>query len=218
VIALQQQYQSALEIIDAWRAQRCDEIEEYPPVLSRRNPGAAEDLIELLDDAVREVLKTELPRDLVALLRLHDGEVEEFDDAGEILTTFPFGLRLLSTDEIHEAWRRTVGGPRAPELDEVVEHDPRLRWSASPPSPHCIPFAGSPGLGYNLFVDLNPGPEGAVGQVVYNATEIDMECLAASIPEFLQRYATALERGEFEVEGEQITTDNALADALEPEG
>lgn len=212
---LQRRIEGNLRDIDAWRKSA---VESQPGEaglgLTKRNPGASPSDIQALSDLVTKLTAHSLPDELVALLLLHDGE----PDDTFVVSTFPLGLGVMSVEDIRNAWQRDIGiaaNMDRPDADDALDHDRRLRYGASPPSPTSIPFAGAPGLGYHLYVDLAPGPEGRLAQVIYNASEIDMEVLAPSLPDFLERYAAALAEGRFDLDGEFISTrGQSMADAL----
>jgi cell wall assembly regulator SMI1 len=216
----------ALRRIDAWRSEQIQGVpEQWRPELARRHPPADTAAIEGLSDAIAEVTGERLPDDCVALLGLHDGECETNEEGqvlGDVVPTCPLGLRLLPIDEIRRDWEQRVelAGRGEPMDDDVVGHDRRLRWTASPPSRTSVPFAGATGLGYRLFVDLNPGPDGTVGQIIHDATEVDMVVLAADLTTFFERYADALEAGEFSlVDGNAIQPEgDSLPGILDPSG
>lgn len=59
-----------------------------------------------------------------------------------------------------------------------------------------IPFAWEEGLGY-LYVDMIPGPEGKMGQIIYNVNEVDFIVLAESLEELFSKLIEKIEKQQF---------------------
>lgn len=72
-----------------------------------------------------------------------------------------------------------------------------------------IPIAGSAYWdGDNTFLDFEPGPKGAAGQLITMVTECDFVILGQSLGAALERYADALESGALEWrDGEMVPKD-----------
>lgn len=60
-----------------------------------------------------------------------------------------------------------------------------------------IPIAGRDG--YYLFLDFDPGPKGAIGQIIYLINECDFVVLAQSFHEFIENYNRLISNNDFKI-------------------
>lgn len=127
-----------------------------PASFSRLTTGCTVERVRELERA----LGAQVPGDLRASLRRHDGEPPDY--AGGVVA----GSLLLGCEGIESQWRRWNDLERGGDLRSLgdeIRADPSIRgdrwWRVA-----WIPFVGSDGS--NLCVDLDPGPEGTSGQVI----------------------------------------------------
>lgn len=168
---------AAAQRIVAWfRAHAADDRRSDPPA------GASASSLSALSRA----LGVDLPPDLVAWWRLHDGGVSIFEYEGLSCAASRGrreGMEELRRDGVladHELFPQTVA------------RIARTKWH-----PLWIPLAED-GCGNLYCVDMGPGRMGVVGQVI--RWEMRGGAFAASsvvLAELLERYADALESGAF---------------------
>ena len=164
--------------------------------MGREAPSAYETLAPGCDPAALAELETtlgvELPPSLRKSLRRHDGESTEF---GGLVA----GFALLGCRDIAYEWRgwtdlqadATFTG-----FEQDIAPNPALRtdawWRTK-----WIPFVGSDG--FNLCVDLDPGPAGHVGQIIVMDHEVGPgPVIADDFSSWLALWADDLEAGAFE--------------------
>lgn len=153
-----------------------------PGILSDFQPGATR--VEL--EQAEAVLGVELPEDLKALYRLHNGSKGRF---------FLGGWSLLSLEWMIASWQ--LGQDLAGGQDLEVPPAGPLRPGAW--HPRWIPFMND-GAGASLCLDLAPGPGGQVGQVIYQDWELGtIGPLAPNLYWYLAFFATELEDGEYHI-------------------
>ena len=176
--------EAILKRIEAWFN------EHLPEVLADLNPGASIGEIESLETKIG----VELPNSLRKFYQWHNGQ------KGEILTGLFYGLEWLSLESIYIEWESwseledegfasMSGKSFHPGL--VKEVYINKQW---------IPFA-SDGGGNNLGIDLDPGAQGTVGQVInFGADEDTKYVLADDFESFLSWFITQLESGNYIVD------------------
>ncbi len=168
---------SAWERLERWYRERA------PAVHADLRPGASGEEVAALQGR----LGMRLPDDLVASLKRHNGAV-----------IFHDGYRYLSAGAIVELWSMmqslkqqgafSTYEPKA-SVKGVLQH---TWWDAG-----WIPFAED-GQGNLICVDLNPGPDGKRGQVIYwERVEGPLTSRYGSLFEWLWRYQHALYRGAY---------------------
>ncbi len=142
--------------------------------------------------AAEATMSLAIPADLRASLALHDGQDDAEDD------TFPWMAGcspLRSLAECVEQWKVQVGLV-VPDDDFSGQDppDPRLRPNLA--LAERIPIAGNRWWDQgNTFVDLAPGPEGTVGQLISFSSECELEVLGTSFAEALEAFVGGLEKG-----------------------
>ncbi|MDL4773713.1 SMI1/KNR4 family protein [Actinomadura xylanilytica] len=157
---------------------------------------------ELLDG-----LQTALPPDLLALYGAADGDD---DDSGVVFHGYQWlgleGLVNASPPDREDGWTGVPlsAGP--------IEVGPPGRVRRSFDRPGWIPI-GVNADGAYLYVDMDPGPAGRPGQVIDNDPEgTGPVYVADSVTTLLRRYADALDRGSYTLEGDCLYVDDVLPD------
>lgn len=187
-----QRINAAWKRIEAWLARRA------PDALATLNGPASKEKIA----AAEKEMGLAFPADLRASLLRHDGQKTA------VPAVFPEGLAALSVDEILESWKirtRRLGGM----LNDRDDFD---GWKKSISKgvifvggpvkarladPRWIPIADANGDVF-WFVDLDPAPGGAVGQILQVDPEgTTWDVRSPSLADHLTEYADALERGDF---------------------
>lgn len=149
----------------------------------RLRPPASEDAIAALE----RTLGRPMPRDVRDLLRLADGQDEDFVD--QDLTWLP-SARLLSVEAIERSWADARPWDRELET-EALQDEGRIRRLVRHPA--WLPIAGDAEA--NLFLDLAPGPKGTVGQLIEFVSESELEVIAPLLGAFFATYARLIEEG-----------------------
>ncbi len=138
-------------------------------------------------------LPAKLPRDFVQSLRIHNGVRGSY--LGSVELQFINCWELLPLDAIQQEWKMMTDlqdecGFKG-DNDSVgkrIKNDAHWRrgW---------VPFLHE--NGNKVFIDLDPGPKGKIGQVVEwsNSGSFPSQVWADSFGEWLEQLAAALERG-----------------------
>lgn len=159
-----------------------------PRILANLQPPATD--AELA--GLAESLRVSLPPSFLDLYRWRNGQ----RDPGQ---PGPFyGLSFLSIANVLAAWR---------EWNEILGEDDDLHGFSSSVAPGVvkeryasrlwIPFSDDWG-GNHLGIDLDPGPNGRVGQVInFGRDEEAKYVLGRSVEAFVERIAGELEAGNF---------------------
>ncbi len=177
---------------DAW-----DRIETWlesnaPDMLRVLRPGAALDAIRTTE----ATLSVTFPDDMVASYRIHDGQAAlSYALMGE--------WELLSLEDVITEWdtMRDLHLDEAPH-DEGTPTDPvRPMWWNT----RWVPVAYNGG-GDLQCVDLDPAPNGTVGQMTtFWHMDAEREQLAPTFRDWLAAYADDLEQGKYTVrEGSKL--------------
>ena len=175
-----------------------DRLESYlrasaPHVLDTLNPPATDKQIA---DAQRK-LGVELPRDLVASLRIHNGQrakdphplvPSEYDKTGSVLATWG---ELLSLDQIvaGTAHERQYIAHMSPDARSFIYKGPVRRdgkWN-------WIPIL-DPGTAHRIALDLEPATRGQRGQVISILS--GPEALIVLAPSYREWFELLVERFE----------------------
>ena len=157
----------------AWYDARTEAIRVGPPA----SPATL--------DALAAQLGRGIPDEMRAVYAHHDG-------TGPLL---PKGAWLRSVSEI-----ATTLEEFGPIIDEHFEDGPvsldarEAHWDL-PFHRAWIPFATREA--FDVWIDLDPGPNGTRGQVLYPVGEASVEIVAPDVLSFLERWATLLESGTF---------------------
>lgn len=175
-------------IADLWR--RLGAIADRVGMPLQLNPGATEAQIAEVEAAIGQ----RFPADYRASLALHDGQAAFASGDVTSLPWLPGCPPLAPLAKIVEKWT---------ELQELAdeypppahtEHGDRIK--VGPYRKQIIPIAGTPWWdGDTTYLDLDPGPAGAVGQVITMVTECDFVALGATFEAALARWVEALESG-----------------------
>ena len=192
--------------LTAWYTQR---IPEFADTL---NPGASEEEIRALEKEVRRVIGKELPRALSEVYKLNAGQ-KELTFAGAF-----FGLSLLGPRDVLKQWRGWYDiAEQDPELaDEItgVSHPLGAVQMQYINSGH-VPFAHDESGSY-LGVDLSPGPNGKVGQVInFGSGEFDKFVLADSFEIFLRWILNQYHEGNYRISTIQLDEKGKMERSIE---
>ena len=165
---------------------------ELPLLVDSMRPGASEGEIASLEALIGQ----RLPEDVRALYKLADGQIPyEFGKTPHYPGLF-FGLPFNPIAIVKDHWRMR------PPVDGSLDDDNQF-LSSFPPgamkvlytSPGWIPLSDDAG-GNFMGVDLDPGPEGNVGQwIVFGADEFESVRVATSLGAFLDWIADEVEQG-----------------------
>lgn len=177
------------ERIHLWLEAHC------PIVLASLGPPATDDQFR----EAEEVMGVELPEEVKAVYRIHDGQravpiSSSWWPGAEFAPGFLYGDEWLSLADMLKSWRMMKelfdAGTFAD--SKAIPHGPvRAEWW----HPKWLPLTED-GSGCMKCLDLAPKSRGHIGQVIYwyhDASERGV--LAESLPEWLERFATELERG-----------------------
>ncbi len=159
-----------------------------PEVYNGLQEGATDAEISELE----EVIGVQLPPDLVAFYRIHNGQspespgfihCEEWLSLARILDEWQVWKGLLDGGNFTQD-----GAPQASDADEGIQP---VWWH-----PHWLPITYD-GSGNHYCLDLAPGEGGHVGQIIRMWHDDSERTLAApSFEEWIRAYAGQLERDE----------------------
>ena len=154
-------------------------------------PGASEAAIAAAEGA----MSLSFPPDFRASLLLHDGQ-DGGPTAHDQEQLFPWMAGcspLAPLDAIVQQW--TDEKPWFDDTEQPIElEDGRLYSSVF--HPKRIPIAGTPFWDQdNTHLDLYPGPNGTVGQLITLVSECDFVVLGTSFEDALRAYVDGLESG-----------------------
>jgi cell wall assembly regulator SMI1 len=169
------------ERIDAWLKVNA------PKVFDTLQPGASDSQIQ----AVENALSIQLPADVKASYRIHNGQQPIYDYG-----LIPEAQEFLSLERIQQEWQ---GWKRfldeAGSLEDESEPDPGIRadwWNMK-----WIPFTYE-GTSDCYCFDLYPAEGGNIGQIITMIhDEACRELLAPNFQSWLEEYAAKLESGEY---------------------
>ena len=167
-----------------------------PKSAGNLNPPAGPDKIAALLEAVPDA-----PKDLVALLKTHNGE-----EAISWISLLPNGMQLMDVESILQflAYQRSTPDDFVEDIDELVAENvmDRPKGPAKPVFSYSkrVPFAQLNG-DVIWYLDLDPASGGKVGQVV----EEDAECLrlrviADSLKGLFEKYSQDIRTGAFQTD------------------
>ncbi|WP_135228126.1 SMI1/KNR4 family protein [Deinococcus fonticola] len=172
--------EDVLARIESWYAAH------VPAIQASLRPGVPEE--ELNDVEARTGLK--LPEAYRTLYRWHDGQ--EFGPGGMFGMTFQ---SLARVEQVWERWQDLLHG--SPDLNTNIpsqSHPPDAIQEAYI-TRGWLSFLEDGG-GSGVGIDLNPGLEGVVGQVInFGRDEQEKYVLADSLDAFLREYLRRLETG-----------------------
>jgi len=183
---------ASMERLDHW-------LETHLPELhTDLLPGASDVAIAEFEALVGRPF----PDSLKALYKWHDGQEDE-------INTGPFyGLTFLSLAEARkhwEGWKQIVDDSSPEDMAEASDFCSSARPGAVKAlyaNAYWVPFAYDYG-GNHLGVDLDPGENGTVGQVInYGRDEEEKFVVASSVATFLDWLANQLESGNFVIRDE----------------
>lgn len=172
---------------DLWR--RLGAIADRAGAPLQLNPGLPEDTIA----AAEATLGLTLPPGYRASLALHDGQAT-FANGEPSLPWMPGCAPLAPLAAVLEQWAQLQELAAEYPPPDDTQHGDRIKSGTY--RTRTIPIAGSQYWdGDTTYVDLDPGPAGAAGQLITMFTECDFVALGPSFEAALARWVTALEEG-----------------------
>ncbi len=158
----------------------------YPDGLLTLNDGAS--VAEL--STLEKTLGQQLPDDYRSWLSSHNGD--NGNEAGLLWSN-----EFMSTDRVASQWQMMVTLSEQNIRDIPTESDPKghivpVWWHR-----HWIPIT-SDGAGNLECLDLTPGPNGTIGQIIdYDNETIHRTVLASSFREWISEFVERVEAGEY---------------------
>lgn len=193
-------------------------IAEHSKYITPLNPGATEADIAKLEETV----EVKLPPDLLHSLKLHNGDRSEQDAVemrskgdsdtadNEFKSGVICGLELMPIDRIIGAWQdwRELDDSDDSEYECVPEGSIQSAYT----NPGWIGLAYDAGGNY-LGVDLAPGPNGVVGQVInFGPDENTRYVIAQSWSEFISMVAQDHQKCSFDFNDGTLINDPSVED------
>jgi cell wall assembly regulator SMI1 len=197
-------------VADSWKRIEAWLDAHLPPYKHTLRPGLSKKDLAKFEKAVG----MPLPEDVRQSLRIHDGQCHLPDDvfdalfdetpekAPPSLIGVIFGEELLDLESALREWRRwaKVGEENWDEMEWSQTSTPEGAVQRCYTTRGWIPLGALTHSDY-FGVDLNPGPNGVVGQVVnFGRDEENKYVLATSWAQFLSDVADELEAGNFAVD------------------
>lgn len=153
------------------------------------NPGASEKAIA----AAEKTMKLSFPPDVRASLAVHDGQAT--DGGARVFPWMPGCPPMLSLARIVERWKE--------EQELAAKRQPKKEWLDAGGKlkggiyrTGRIPIAGPVRRdGERTFLDMDPGPSGARGQLITMVSAADFVVIDASFAAAFERWVNVLERG-----------------------
>jgi cell wall assembly regulator SMI1 len=170
---------------DIWERIEASFQSQAPGELWRLTSGATEDQIVDLESQIGQ----RLPDDIRQSYAVHNGVNGYVVPAGQILSEFNFLLNLKSIASAMIRGRVMLNGGES-RIPNPIGPVKRVWWSLG-----WVPIVGE-GTGDYLCIDLDPPPDGSVGQVFdfgheYGPTGV----LFPDFRSYLERYCADLESG-----------------------
>lgn len=178
----------AARVGDLWRRLETWVASTGAPALAL-HPGASEKAIA----AAEKTMKLAFPPDFRASLAVHDGQAS--DGGAQVFPWMPGCPPLLPLARIVERWKE--------EQDFAAKRQPKKEWfdaggklKGGVYRTGRIPIAGPMRReGERTFLDLDPGPSGARGQLITMVSASDFVVIDASFAAAFERWVNVLERG-----------------------
>lgn len=178
----------AARVGDLWRRLETWVGSTGAPSLSL-NPGASEKAIA----AAEKTMKLSFPPDMRASLAVHDGQATE--GGAQVFPWMPGCPPLLPLARIVERWKD--------EQELAAKRQPKKEWfdaggklKGGVYRTGRIPIAGPVRKdGERTFLDMDPGPAGARGQLITMVSGADFVVIDASFAAAFERWVNVLERG-----------------------
>lgn len=145
--------------------------------------------------AAEKHLGVSFPESFKAIYRVHDGEKDEQGVLG--------GREFLSLERIVDEWDVWKGLLDGGDF-EGAPGEPSGPCKSDWWNPKWIPITYD-GAGNHHCLDLDPADGGTVGQIIdFWHDDASRTVVAASLEEFLDSYATALEEGRYSWDGDYL--------------
>jgi cell wall assembly regulator SMI1 len=161
--------------------------QHMPEVLKSLELGASESMLQATE---RRLGGQRLPEDVRESFKLHNGQDEES-------TGLLFGLRLLSLVEVEQFWSNFPGPGDEVNQEDSYKSVPEGAVQRLFTHPGWIPLTYDNG-GNWLGVDLAPGPQGQVGQVIiFGRDEHTKYVVAPDWASLMEELVRKLKVGEF---------------------
>lgn len=158
--------------------------------LMLRPPATGGDLAD-----VEAHLGQRLPDDVRALYLLHDGQ-HQYTAADPRFAVGVFtGLPLLPLHDVLVSWDQWDGFEAQEDMDESASSTPEGFVQPKYSTRGWIPLTHD-GSGNHVGVDLAPGPDGTVGQVItFGADDDEHQVLAPSLLSYLEQVTALIASG-----------------------
>jgi cell wall assembly regulator SMI1 len=144
---------SIIDMKSLWEKLKIHLCTRAPNIVADLNPPATQD--EIL--ALEQQIGMRLPSDLVACLRVHNGQIGKAEGLFDGQTLLPLNHILMSW----LVWRDLLHGG---DFDDRIAHS-ELGIKSTWWNTNWIPFASNGGGDY-LCLDMDPAPGGNIGQVI----------------------------------------------------
>jgi len=188
---------SQIEAVKLWSDLKGWYQRHLPEATETLNQGAREDAVAKFDRELRQEVGEGFPHELRTVYLENDGQRR-----GVICGMF-FGLEFLSLENasMHwQGWRDLANDAESLSslrLDELGSSYPLGAIRSAYASAGWLPFAHDGGNNF-LGIDLQPGPNGRVGQVInFGRDEEAKYVVAASFGKFLEWLATQHREGNY---------------------
>lgn len=170
-----------------------------PELLATLAAGATHEAIQEAEAR----LGVALPPDVCESYSIHNGSGEFGLLPSEYYAAVSVPLEPLhSLDEIVREWQMWQEWSQKYSSDESVSSEGPIKFIRH--NPRWLPVSWDGGGG-NLCIDLDPGPQGVMGQVIY-LDHLDPVCVAAvSWRTFLESFAERLESGRLRFGNEELS-------------
>ena len=187
----------------------CSRLEDwltdhFPAALGSLNPGATNNQIAAHERAT----KFKLPEDVRQWFRWRNGQQRWCKES------IVFGDELLSLEKSvkeWQDWQEDYIVAMNEEIAPACTSKPDSAIVAAYSLPGWIPLAQSPASANYLGIDLNPGPKGTKGQVIYFGRDVEAKCvLGASFTDFLEFIVEEMEAGRITIGVPSGTQDGDL--------
>ncbi|MBD2328788.1 SMI1/KNR4 family protein [Alkalinema sp. FACHB-956] len=161
--------------------------ENIPSAWEGLNPPATEEAIIALEQA----LNIRLPDDVRDSYLRHNGQDSQ---APWIFA----GWEWHSIERIQEEWTSWNEVLEDGAIDDIENDGDGQIFRKDWWHPKWIPLTSDPGGGNHQCLDLAPGPQGTMGQIITMwHDDADRRLLANSFTDFLEQFANGLEAGEY---------------------
>ena len=180
--------------VKLWKAIKVWYAEHLPEVLESLNPGVSEQALNGFEDELKREVGQRLPQSLRDIYLQNDGQ-----DRKTMYGIF-FGLEFLSLENLIDnwnVWRDVASDSFYADMIDFSTFYPEEAIKHKYACAGWFPFSVDGG-GNHLGIDLSPGPQGKIGQVInFGADEENKVVVATSFEAFLAWQLAQLQGGNF---------------------